>query len=99
MITTPEEIARQMHEAARKIAWRAENARQADAKDRLIDDETEPAECCEDQALTGLMLRGKSPELKSWYQIRRLHPNGRVTVCTVRFCPFCGRRFRPEAAE
>ena len=47
MIVTPEELARQMHEAARKIAWRAENARQDDARDRLTDDETERADCCE----------------------------------------------------
>jgi hypothetical protein len=48
-------------------------------------------------ALSGLALRGKRPELRSFHQIRRLHPSGKVTVSPVRFCPFCGVRYQPEA--
>lgn len=98
MIVTPEELARQMHEAARKIAYRAENARQADAKDRLIDDEVQRADCCEETQLSGLVLVGRKPELRSFAQIRRLHPNGKVTVSPIRFCPFCGHRFGAGAS-
>lgn len=95
---TPEEIASAMHDAARRIAHKAENERQADARNRLSDDETERADCCEEMALSGLALRGKRPELRSYHQIRRLHPTGKVTVAPIRFCPFCGVRYRLEAS-
>ncbi len=94
---TPEQIASAMHDAARRIAHKAENERQADARDKLSDDETERADCCEEMALSGLALRGKRPELRSYHQIRRLHPTGKVTVSLIRFCPFCGVRYQPEA--
>ena len=91
---TPEEIARAMQDAARRIAQKAENERQAAARDKLTDDETERADCCEHMALSGLALRGKRPELRSFH---RLHPSGKVTVSPIRFCPFCGVRYQPEA--
>lgn len=94
---TPQEIADAMRDAALRIAHKAENERQAAARDRLTDDETERADCCEDMALSGLALRGKRPELRSFHQIRRLHPSGKVTVSPIRFCPFCGVRYQPEA--
>ena len=94
---TPEEIASAMHDAARRIAHKAENERQADARDKLSDAETERADCCEEMALSGLALRGKRSELRSFHQIRRLHPSGKVTVSHIRFCPFCGVRYQPEA--
>lgn len=94
---TPEEIARLAFEAVRKIAYRAERERQEAAKDRLFDEETERAGCCEEMQLSGLALRGKRPELQAYHQIRRLHPNGKVTVSPIRFCPFCGIRYQPEA--
>jgi hypothetical protein len=93
---TPEEIASAMYDAARRIAHRAENERQADARNRLSDEETERADCCEEMALSGLALRGKRPELRSFHQIRRLLPSGKVTVSIIRFCPFCGVRYQPE---
>jgi hypothetical protein len=94
---TPEQIASAMHDAARRIAQKAENERQAAARDRLTDDETERADCCEEMALSGLALRGKRPELRWCHQIRRLLPTGKVTVSPIRFCPFCGVRYHPEA--
>jgi hypothetical protein len=94
---TPEQIASEMHDAARRIAYKAETERQEAARDKLFDDETERADCCEDMALSGLALRGKRPELRSFHQIRRLHPSGKVTVSPIRFCPFCGVRYQPEA--
>jgi hypothetical protein len=94
---TPEQIASEMHDAARRIAYKAETERQEAARDKLSDDETERADCCEEMALSGLALRGKRPELRSFHQVRRLHPTGKVTVSLIRFCPFCGVRYQPEA--
>lgn len=96
---TPDTFARHIHDAAIKIAHRAERERQEAARDKLLDPEVERADCCDDMALSGLALRGKLPGLRSSHQIRRLHPSGKVTVSPIRFCPFCGVRYQPEAGE
>jgi hypothetical protein len=94
---TPDHLARIVHDVALEAAHRAERERQEAARDKLLDPETERADCCDDMALSGLALRGKLPGLRSFHQIRRLHPSGKVTVSPIRFCPFCGVRYQPEA--
>ena len=93
---TPEEIASAMHDAARLIAHKAENERQDAARDKLSDVETEVADCCEANLTACLVLRGRG----QWGvgQIRRLHPDGRVTVMITRVCPICETRY-DEAAK
>lgn len=95
---TPDHLARIVHDAALEAAHRAEHERQDAARDKLLDPEVEHAVCCDEQAWSGLVLRGKHPDLKHWHQIRRLHPDGNVTVSSVSFCPFCGRSFHIETA-
>ena len=96
---TPDHLARIVHDAALEAAHRAERERQEAARDKLLDPEVERAICCDEQAWSGMILRGRHPALNHWHQIRRLHPDGNVTVSAINFCPFCGRRFRAEAGE
>ena len=93
---TPEEVASEMHDAARRIAHKAENERQDAARDKLSDVETEVADCCEANLMARLVLRGRG----QWGvgQIRRLHPDGRVTIAIVRVCPLCETRYDETGA-
>ena len=93
---TPDAIARHVHDAALEVAHRAERERQEAARDKLSDVETEVADCCESNLMARLVLRGRG----QWGvgQIRRLHPDGRVTVAITRVCPICETRYAEAGA-
>lgn len=93
---TPDTFARHIHDAAIEVAHRAERERQEAARDKLLDPETEVADCCEGNMMARLVLRGRGQ--CGVGQIRRLHPDGRVTVAIVRVCPLCETRYA-EAGE
>lgn len=93
---TPDHLARIVHDAAIEAAHRAERERQEAARGKLLDPEVEVADCCDGNLMARLVLRGRG----QWGvgQIRRLHPDGRVTVAIVRVCPLCETRYDETGA-
>lgn len=77
---------------------RAEEERWARGADIILTETVEPADCCDENRSTGLVVRAEDRRLHRTptETIRRIRLDRSVAVLPVKHCPFCGTRYHPD---
>lgn len=76
---------------------RVEEERWAQGADIMLTEAVEPADCCDENRVTGLVVRAEDRRLHRTptETIRRIRIDRSVAVLPVTHCPFCGVRYHP----